>query len=114
MQRLRADGLDPALPPCDAPYLADYLFEIGPSASGGMGDGPIGHGDIAAWMANTGIRLTPWEARTLRRLSVDYVAESHKATKRNCPAPWQSDEFEVDKAVAGNVTKNALRDLAKL
>ncbi len=102
------------MPPCDAEYLASYLFEVGPTSPAGVGEGPISHGEIAAWMANTGIRLNPWEARTLRRLSIDYLNESGKATTRGHPAPWQSEDFAIDKAVAANHTKNALRDLAKL
>ena len=102
------------MPPCSALHLAGYLFEIGPTVAAGMGDGPITHGDIAAWMRNTGIRLSPWQARTLRRLSLDYLAESNKATERGHPAPWQSEDTAIDKVVATNVSKNAIRNLATL
>lgn len=95
------------MPPCDALHLAGYLFDIGPTS----GDGPISHGDIASWMANTGIKLNPWQALTIRRLSVDYLNESYRATKRGAAAPWQSG-ISHEKPV--NDTKNALRNLAKL
>lgn len=103
------------MPPCDAHYLASYLFEIGPTSPSSAGEAPVTHSELAAWMGNTGICLNPWEARTLRRLSIDYLNESQKATKRGHPAPWQSQEVvAVDKLVAASVQKNAFRELAKL
>ncbi len=95
-------------------YMVAYFYEVGPSTPTGMGEAPIAHSEIAAWMSNTGIRLTPWEARTLRRMSIDYVNESQQATKRMHPAPWKSGAIDVDKAVAANAQKNAFRELAKL
>lgn len=114
-QQLEKDGIDnPEMPPCTAHYMVAFFFEVGPCASSGMGDAPLSHSEIAAWMQNTGIRLNPWEARTLRRLSIAYLNESQKATKRGHPAPWQSDGVAIDKIVAANSMKNALRDLANL
>lgn len=102
------------MPACGAQYLLGYLFEIGPAVPVGMGDGPITHCEIAAWMANTGIRLTPWEARTLRRLSVDYVREASRATQSSHPAPWVAEDMDAGKLVAISSTKDAIRNLLKL
>jgi hypothetical protein len=79
------------MPPLDGSpsYLIDYLFEIGPAMDGGMGIVPLSYGEIAAWSLLTGIRLRPWEARTLRRLSREYVDELHKGSWR---PPWQSPD----------------------
>jgi len=74
----------PDMPPCEAMYLAGYLFEIGPR----VGEGAVTHGEIESWQRNTGIPLDAWEARMLRALSVEYLNEAHKATARDCPAPW--------------------------
>lgn len=112
MEKAGIEHID--MPPCGAQYLAAYLFEIGPTLSSGMGDGPITHSEIAAWMGNTGIELDAWQARTLRRLSLDYLGESQAATQRGRPAPWQPEDFAVDKWVAQDSMKNALRDLANL
>lgn len=114
-ERLKAEGVGiPALPPCSATYLVDYLFEIGPVVHTAAGDAPIPHTEIAAWQANTCIRLSPWEARTLRRLSVDFVAESQRAKERDCKSPWQSPDALIDRVVKANVQKNAFRQLANL
>lgn len=114
-EQLEAVGTyHPPMPPCDAHYLVDHLFEIGPTAPAGAGEGAISHVDLAAWMGNTGICLNAWEARTLRRLSMDYLGESHKATKRGHPAPWQAEGLVVDQLVNDIDMKNALRGLAKL
>ncbi len=114
-ERLEAEGIDtPEMPECDAMYMVTYFFEVGPSMPTGMGEAPIAHSEIAAWMDITGTPLNTWEARTLRRLSIDYVNESQQATKRGHPAPWKSDAVDVDKAVAANAQKNAFRELAKL
>lgn len=69
-------------------YLLNLLFEIGPVMSGAMGAGPLTHGEIEAAQRNLGIRLSPWECRTLRRLSIEYLNEQHRAEKRDAKAPW--------------------------
>lgn len=69
-------------------YLLAYLWEIGPTLSGGMGDGPITHGEIAAWQSNMGIDLQPWEAALLRRLSLDHLCQSQLSTDPNCKPPF--------------------------
>ena len=69
-------------------YILDYLFEVGPTMPSGMGSGPLTFSEIEAWQRAVGIRLSPFEAQLLRRLSVDYFGESHAATKIDCPAPY--------------------------
>lgn len=70
------------MPPCDDHYLLGYLWELDP---------PFTHREILAWVELTGIVPQPWEARFLRALSREYVAEARRATKRDCQAPWQSE-----------------------
>ncbi len=76
------------MPPCEALYLAGWLFEIGPTMVAGMSEGPLTHGEIESWQRNTGISLNTWEARILKRMSIDYLSESRKATERGYPSPW--------------------------
>lgn len=102
---------EPDMPPCDTPWLVDTLFEIGPTVPAGMGEAPIAHTDLAAWQANTGIELQPWQARLLRLLSQQYLNESHKARARDCPPPWGDAAVPNLKAER---TRNALRALAAL
>lgn len=53
-----------------------------------MGVGPVSWQSLAAWQQATGVRIDPWELRLLRRLSVEYVAEGHRAEAENAPPPW--------------------------
>ena len=88
-ERTERDGSEIEMPPFDqGEYLIGYLYEVGPTVAAGMGAGPVTFTEIAAWQSARGFELEPWEARLLRRLSVDYLAESHRATKRDCPPPW--------------------------
>ncbi len=115
-EALEKDGDEaPEMPPIDAAYLIGYLWEIGPSVAAGMGSGPISHTEIESWQRNTGIELNAWEARTLRRLSMDYVSESQKATAIDAEAPWQEspDVIEAPNRAAEDM-RSAIRALAAL
>lgn len=101
------------MPPLDCgEHVLQYLWTWGPTMSGSMGEGPLTHSEISACQANTGIDLSEWEASTLVRLSREYLSESHRATKRDCKAPWQGDAQVQTLAVAD--TRDAFRALAKL
>lgn len=79
----------PDMPPLDgSDYLIGDLFEIGPTMAAGMGEGPLTFGEIQAWIELTGVKRQPWEIRFLRRLSLEYLAQSHKSTKPDCLAPY--------------------------
>ena len=82
------------MPPLDKEvrHLVDYLLEVGPAMGTGMGEVPVSHLELQAWQQQVGIDLQPWEVRTLRRLSRDWVVESHKASSPSATAPWRPDE----------------------
>lgn len=85
------------MPPVDAAgYLIGHLFEIGPTLAAGMGAAPITHVEMRAWQDVTGIALQPWEIRILRRLSADYLDESHQAEKADYPPPWDPEEWSQE------------------
>jgi len=110
MRRDQSDEeYQPDMPEVDAEYLLAYLFEIGPTVAAGMGAGPISHEELRAWQANTGIELEPWEVRTLRTLSKDYLIQCAKSEKRDCPAPWKSAPDPSWKSL-----KKYFRELANL
>lgn len=111
---MQKDGIEPEMPPCDAQYLLDYFWEVGPTLSGGMGESPLTFQEIQSYQDQIGIELQPWEVRLLRRLSAEYLSESHRSTKLNYPAPWKPEENTVDKAIKAESTRNALRDLVNL
>ena len=89
-----------------AGYLIGYLYAVGPT----MGGGPITHGELRAWMDLNGVELQPWEVRFLRRLSNEYLIESHRATKRDCAPPWPDVVIKPDVYD----TRAAIRALAGL
>lgn len=68
--------------------LLETLWDMGVVSSGAAGAVPLGDLDIAAWQSNQGVRLTPWECRTIKMLSRQYANQSHDARKRDCPAPF--------------------------
>jgi hypothetical protein len=105
---------EPDMPPAEGVgYLLGYLWEVGPTMAAGMGAGPVTHTELRAWQANTGIELAPWEARILRRLSHDYLAESHAAEKPDRAAPWQAIEVVIDHAAVAERMKQSIRNMMK-
>lgn len=86
----------PPLPPLDAPHLFEWLMEIGPTDNGAMGRGPISWTAIRDWKATTFKPLSAWEARLLRKLSVEYLTESHLAEDNGRQPPWMPESVEID------------------
>jgi len=82
------DGVEVTMPDCDAMHLVSYLYEIGPTLPNGMGESAITDPVLESWQRNTGISLDSWEARTVVRLSKEYLNESQRATKPEAEAPW--------------------------
>ncbi|EPR09869.1 hypothetical protein M527_07005 [Sphingobium indicum IP26] len=85
---MRADGIAIDLPDNPAPYLVDWLSEVGPLSATGMGPASLAWSEIRDWQSLIGIELTPWEARTLHRLSRDFHHQMQWAKKPNCPPPY--------------------------
>jgi hypothetical protein len=108
MQRLQADGVTAPLPPLPVAgaHLVAHLFEVGPTGSTGMGAGPVQWTELQAWQEQIGVALHPWEARTLRRLSMDYAAEAHRASSPTAAPPWaQRTTEEQRRSVADRIRK---------
>ena len=78
------------MPPQPAPHLVGYLMEVGPTELTGMDRAPISWATLDCWCRMTGAIIAPWEARLLRRLSSDFLGESKRAEKPDCPPPWHS------------------------
>lgn len=115
LEIIKEDGRAPHYPPLEcAEHIINYLFEVGPSMSGGMGSIQITNTELRDWQQNIGIKLQPWEARFIRRLSGDYLSESHRATEKGCAAPWQSGIEHIDKSLSVTNMRNSIRALAAL
>lgn len=100
--RLRNEGVPIAMPRNPAPSVIKHLMELGLTEAAGMGLAPLSWSTIDAWQRVTGIAVPAWEARLIRQLSTEYLAESRRAESENCPAPWRAAvtqrEREVEQA----------------
>lgn len=74
-----------------------------------MGAVSLSSRDLMAWQEEQGIGLSPWEARTIRRLSREYAAESHRAEAADAAAPWQPELTEDRRAKVARHVRNVLR-----
>jgi len=111
-QRITEAGGHPEMPPTGPEsHLLGILFDVGPVMPGGMAAVPITDADLIAWQHNSGIRLSPWQARTLRRLSRDYAAEQRRAEDPDAPPPY-STAPAYDRDVVGKQVANAFKALA--
>lgn len=76
---------EPDMPDAGAAgYLLAHFWQVGPT----VGEGAITAGELRDYQSNNGIQLSPWECNTLRRLSIDYLNETHRATDPDCPPPF--------------------------
>lgn len=74
------------MPPAGAAgHLLAHFWAVGPT----IGDGAITSSELRDYQDNMGISLTPWECKTLRQLSIVYLNESYRATKPDCPPPFE-------------------------
>lgn len=96
IKAMKAQDKPVRLPDSPAPYLTDWLFEIGPASATGMGDAPLSWQEMEAWQELTGIELDAWEARTLRRLSRAFIDQRHEAKKADCPEPFGPTRIAPD------------------
>lgn len=67
-----------------------YLLELGPMRDGGMGNIAVTWQELKAWSDVTKASLDAWQAKTLKRLSDEYVYQFNVSIDPNCPAPYQN------------------------
>lgn len=87
----------PPMPPVTAMHIFEWLMEVGPTDSGAMGRGPVSWSAIRDWKEATFQPLSAWEARLLRKMSVEFLTESHLAEEASRPAPWTQAPAEIDR-----------------
>ncbi len=95
-ERMGKKAAEAAMPPNPMPHIIDRFVEMGMVEAAGMGTVALSWSTLSAWSQMTGVRLCPWEARTIRRLSVEYLAEGRRAETETCPAPWKAPVSNVD------------------
>lgn len=99
------------MPECDAQYIVEHLFNVGIT----LGDHATTHGEIESYQRNIGIRLTPWEVLTIKRLSETYLSESYKAREPNADTPWQDAPYYMTRAYRSAMrSKASIRKLAEI
>ena len=87
------------LPPLEShSYIIEWLFDVGPGMSFGMGLCPLTYQEINAWAL--GIDINPWERKILKNLSSEYVSWSNQATKEDCPIPYAETEAPTEEKAA--------------
>lgn len=88
--RPRRDTVGGSFPPISAgAHLLEILFDLGPAKPMPM-SAPVAIDeiDLVAWQYNRDIRLSPFEARTIRELSRAYASQLSDASAKSCPAPY--------------------------
>jgi hypothetical protein len=108
LQRMTIDDMAPDFPPIRTPWVIDWLMEVGPTDPGAMSAVPITWSSIEHWQHCMGHDLPPWVAKLLRRLSVEFVAETVRAREPDCPPPWTATSSLNRDEVSRKVT-NAFR-----
>lgn len=81
--------IEPQMPPNPMPHVIARLIEIGITETNGMGPAPLSWREIDAWQRSTAVRLQPWEARLIRKLSLAYIAEGRRSESETCPPPFR-------------------------
>lgn len=96
-EQMKKDGIPLRMPPNPAPHIVDRLIEIGLTEAAGMGAVPLSWREINEWQRAMEIPLAPWEARLIRKLSVEYLAASRRAEKELCRPPWQAEVTQAER-----------------
>ena len=77
-------------------YLIQMLFEVGPTSSVGMGEGPVTWLDLMAFNSLTGDITEAWEARVVIELSRSYLEGRKLGENIWEHPPWPPSENEDD------------------
>ena len=72
-------------------YLIEYLWELGPMRSEGLGYVPVSWLEIDAWNRLRQVSLDSWEARVIHLLSVEYCQQIKDSTDPGCPPPYEAE-----------------------
>lgn len=81
---IERDDREVTYPDCRAYYIIEYLSELGVT----LGENALTHSEIQAWMQNSGINLSAFEARSIKRLSAAYLNESKVAGDIDADSAW--------------------------
>lgn len=97
----------------EAYYLVEYWHDAGTVSKGGMGISELTWEEIRAWKLENYPWLGNFETRLIRRLSQEYCGEYHAASASDRPAPYDVQEYQLDRTLISNKIGNTLRSLMK-
>ena len=113
LAKMEQEGLTPSFPACPAHHIIQYLMEMGPVEPAGMDFAPISWTTMHCWQGMTGITLKPWEARLIRQLSIEYLDETRKARKPDCPSPWTAEISDTQREAVSAKIRSIFGGLAR-
>jgi hypothetical protein len=86
------EDFEPDMPEAGAAeYLLGHFWAVGPT----LGDEALTDTELRNHQENMGTPFSPWECKILKRLSREYLAESHRATRRDCKPPFDESTDAV-------------------
>ena len=85
------------------------MRSLGGAVSGYASILPIPWAEISAYQDATGIRLTAWEAETVRILSEHYVDQARVSTDENCSPPYSPELTEAEQREHAKWLRKKLR-----
>lgn len=109
-QEHKSETFLPQLPEVETgEEVLDWFWEVGPTE----GDQPLSHKELQAWQENTGVELQSWQARLLRRLSLEYLAENSRATDPKCTPPVMTEGLRPNKALVAERLRKSINGATK-
>tara|TARA_Y100000310_G_scaffold265264_1_gene276205 strand:- start:1166 stop:1516 length:351 start_codon:yes stop_codon:yes gene_type:complete len=99
----RIEGIYDPIMPDVAPfsYLIDLVADVGFRG--------VSWQDIQSWTDLTGIKLSSWEAKIIKRLSLLYEVSAKQYNDSIAPAPYRDIESEVSETLEQDI-KAAIRN----
>ena len=94
-------------------YVATWWQEMGLAHPSGMGLTPFAAADVLSWARLSGLEVSPWEGRTLIRMSQAYVSQAKSSEAPECPPPYGKQVLEFDRSVIAKNIASALRTLKR-
>ena len=109
---LQANGGTPLFPEvARGEYLLAHWFDLGLTATSGMGLCPLSFQEINAFAKCNGVNLLAWESVTLRRMSAEYVMQLGAGEKPECPPPYGDPVNQFDREIVEKKISSAFRAL---
>lgn len=113
LQMLRDERKQPTFEPrlpevAGGDQLLEWFWDVGPANAGSA----LTHTEIRNWQDNTGFELQSWQARLLRRMSQEYLAETQRAAADKCDPPCPLPDFARAPSAVAMSLRESMRALA--